>query len=533
MNKSPSTYLGLTGGVVLAFLLAGLFTLDDYGMGWDEVTRWQSGDLKIAYYQQLFSGNGSDLGPAMAQDRYPGLFDMPLALVHQITGGNRMLMGHGLSLLFGCAGLIATAWMAHLLFGAKVAFIATLILAVFPNVYGHAMINPKDIPFMAMYTLGLAAVLSIAKDLILHRKVSIRQYILCGLVVGLAASCRVPGMILIALAGLAWISAICWNRTARVHRPDLLRDAIRLAGGLVAATTMAFLVLLLFFPRLHFDLLFGVSRVSNTLHSSASTIPLLYAGEMMDAGEGPRTYAHGFFLISTPLWMLFLLVSGTAFLLHKLIFEGQQRTLRSPLELLFLLLALFPWIYLLVFRTALHDGIRHMLWGIPPLVIIMGFGFVSLENWVRMKAYEKSWLVLQPVLLALVGLQIIALHQMHPYQYVSFNRMAGDRQTIPNRYESEYWLTATKHLLEALPATAAANGYLPSAESPVKVRVSGPLHGARFFVPDGFSLVDSFEEADFYVASTTFRADLLAEGEIVYTINRVGIPIGVIKKLRP
>ena len=43
------------------------------------------------------------------------------------------------------------------------AFYATLLMAVLPHFYGHAMINPKDIPFMATYTLGLATV-TVAKQ---------------------------------------------------------------------------------------------------------------------------------------------------------------------------------------------------------------------------------------------------------------------------------------------------------------------------------------------------------------------------------
>ena len=119
---------------------------------------------------------------------------------------------------------------------------------------------------------------------------------------------------------------------------------------------------------------------------------------------------------------------------------------------------------------------------------------------------------------------------MHPYQYVSFNLLAGDHATIPNRYESEYWFTSSKHLLEAMPALTRQEGLGINTKAPT-IRISGPLSAAIPFVPNGFTLVNSIEQADYYISNTTFRTDLLAEGEVVYEIKRAGIPIGVIKKL--
>ena len=76
MKDLNRQYHRLTAAVILLFVMAGIFTVGDYGMGWDEVTRWKSGDLKLEYYQKLLTGDTASIEERMAGDRYPGLFDL-------------------------------------------------------------------------------------------------------------------------------------------------------------------------------------------------------------------------------------------------------------------------------------------------------------------------------------------------------------------------------------------------------------------------------------------------------------------------
>ena len=532
MNVNEKIYTRLTGIVLLLFLLAGFLTLDDYGKGWDEVVRWKSGDLKLAYYQNLFSGESHDIERHMAGDRYPGLFDLPLALFHATFGGNRMIQGHVLSICFGALGLAATAWLGSTVFNRRTGFFAALLLAILPLFYGHAMINPKDIPFLATYTLGLAALTSLARGIAVNEKLRLRHFLYCGLAIGAAGASRVPGLVLLGFAATIWPAAWllpCWfNRQAI----EAGRKGSFLAGGLVLTVFAAFMTVLLFFPRAQLQLFSGLPDVATELHTSAAKLPLIYGGMLMDAADGPVTYAHGFFILSTPLWMLLLLVAGFGFLIQHMVRGPQGQVENFILRLFFISAAAFPWTYILVTHPALHDGMRHMLFAIPPLVIVMAVGLDGIFS----RAGTGSVAAKRGCVIALAAcvlIQIAALRRMHPYQYVSFNALAGERATIPDRYETEYWCTSSRHLLEAMPEVAGFNGSTGRAVDVVRIRFSGALDSARPFVPEGFSLVDTFEEADYYIANAYLRSDLYAEGEVVYRIERGGIPIGVIKKLPP
>lgn len=526
MTITPKTYHLFSVAVILVFLAVGFVTIADYGMGWDEVTRWKSGDLKIEYYQNLLQGE--DL-PSMSGDRYPGLFDMTLGIAHRIFGADRMLLGHGMSILFGALGLAATAWLANITLGARAGFLAVLFLVLYPKFYGHAMINPKDVPFMATYTLGLATVLWIARFLMTGSAIPWSKFLLSGLAIGMAGACRVPGLVLLAFATAAWMFSVnVRNRQWELN----LKKTQQVGLGLVVAGLSALGVLLVFFPRLHSQLFLGVANVTQSLHSTAHQIPLLFRGQIMDANDAPRLYAHIFFGISTPIWMLVLLGIGLAVVLIRLLRHPDSLLSERTLKWLFISFAAFPWLYILITRPALHNGVRHMLWAVPPLIVLMTAGFDWIQEIVR-KLSPNLRLLPGIVLGGFIFLQTVHLFLMHPYQYVFFNPLAGERQTIINRYEGEYWFTSTRQLLEALPAVAQEQGLKPSPESPVPVRVSGPLNSAYPFVPAGFVLIDSFNEADFFLSNTTFRTDLLVDGETVYKIERGGIPIGVIKRLKP
>lgn len=77
----------------LFFLL--LMILPHYGMSWDEITRWNSGDLKLDYYLRLFDDEGFfEVWGTAGNDNYPGLHDLPLAAADHFFDIDRFWLGH-------------------------------------------------------------------------------------------------------------------------------------------------------------------------------------------------------------------------------------------------------------------------------------------------------------------------------------------------------------------------------------------------------------------------------------------------------
>ena len=131
-------------------------TFRDYGLGWDDYTHSQYGELLLKLYGSGFTderalsfvnlykyGGGFDMAAALAAKVLPfGLFE------------TRRLVGAAV----GIIGLIATWRIGRRLGGPVAGLMALVLLATCPLYYGHMFMNAKDAPFaaaMAVLLLGL------------------------------------------------------------------------------------------------------------------------------------------------------------------------------------------------------------------------------------------------------------------------------------------------------------------------------------------------------------------------------------------
>jgi hypothetical protein len=151
----------------LASLLVGVFIFQDFGLSWDEPLFYQYSDAVGSAYSIPDWLTGSvDLEQAYG----------PSAEDHKIYGAAYLLVGRNLTrLLQALTGIEAwTVWHLtnFLAFELGVLFlyllckrwmqppaatIATALYATQPVVWGHAFINPKDMPFATLFILAVYA----------------------------------------------------------------------------------------------------------------------------------------------------------------------------------------------------------------------------------------------------------------------------------------------------------------------------------------------------------------------------------------
>jgi hypothetical protein len=140
--------------VILGAIAAATFR--DYGLGWDDYTHSQYGDLLVALYSSGFTdqralsfvnlymyGGGFDLLSALAAKVLPfGLFP------------TRRLVGAAI----GIFGLFITWRLGRRVGGPLAGLVALILLAACPLYYGHMFINAKDGPFAAANALALLGI---------------------------------------------------------------------------------------------------------------------------------------------------------------------------------------------------------------------------------------------------------------------------------------------------------------------------------------------------------------------------------------
>ena len=76
--------------------------MNDYGLSWDEPTRWRSGDVKLDYYERLFDSDYVfETMRKATNDLYPGLYDIPLGLARRYSGDDPILLSRIWNAFFG------------------------------------------------------------------------------------------------------------------------------------------------------------------------------------------------------------------------------------------------------------------------------------------------------------------------------------------------------------------------------------------------------------------------------------------------
>jgi len=155
--------------LILASLVLGLFTLTDYGASWDEHLQYkQNARHALQTYSDWFKEGraegqweGQDESTGVVKDIHGPSFVMAVELFTRLarrvnpawSETDLRHLAHFITYLVGVVSLYAIArrWL-----GAWASFGATLLFVTQPVLWGHGVINPKDMPFAAMFSLSIA-----------------------------------------------------------------------------------------------------------------------------------------------------------------------------------------------------------------------------------------------------------------------------------------------------------------------------------------------------------------------------------------
>src|SRR5215468_2422867 len=148
--------------VLLAVAVIAAVTFDDYGLGWDDYTHAQYGDLLIALFGSAFADKRAFSFVNLYM--YGGGFDMLAALVAKVLPFDLFATRRLVGAAVGLVGLAATWRIGRRIGGPTCGLIALVLLATCPLYYGHMFMNPKDAPFAAAMALLLLALVRAIED---------------------------------------------------------------------------------------------------------------------------------------------------------------------------------------------------------------------------------------------------------------------------------------------------------------------------------------------------------------------------------
>lgn len=516
--------------IITAFIA--LNTFSDYGMSWDEHHRYRGGEEKLAYYHALL-GRDVDVPVSTFRDKYPGFFDLPLAILTHHFGFNRFYTGHLMSTLFGLLGIGGTWLLARHLGGSRAAALALLFIITMPRYYGHMFFNPKDIPFAALHILSLYLIIKTVSALPGLSRPLLYGSAVC---IGCFMATRIGGVLAICYLALGMgIYLLWWLWQSRPGTKAFAKRSWEFLLYGVGLCLVALLALLPWWPAAHGGPLAQASHTLTAQTHFGWQGVVFFEGYYLKAADLPWYYMPKMFLMTTPEHILALLLIGAVILLlHTRGFFKHLKDddgLRKLPLLLTVFAGFFPLAYILIKDAIVYDGIRHLLFLLPVWACLAALAL----DWLAVKLsrvkefYSRLSLLVPMALSAIVAVQ---LYGLHPYQYVYYNTASGGLEAAFGINETDYWGTSYREAVERL------DYYLqeqtPEGETPEPVYVSATGIGWLYkgFAPDYFKWTKNPKKAEFFISMTRVGLHTKMDGEALFYVTRAGIPLAVVKDRR-
>jgi len=509
--------------ILAAVALAAALTFRDYGLGWDDYTHSQYGDLLLKLY-------GSGFADARALSfvnlyKYGGGFDMLAALIAKVAPftlyETRRLVGAAV----GIVGLLITWRLARRLGGPVGGLVALVLLATCPIYYGHMFINAKDAPFaVAMVLLLYGAVRALDE----YPNPNARTMVLVGLGLGATFGARILAVVAgpYVAAGIALIVAV---EISRMGAGKALTRCGQFVIALLPALPLGYLIMGLLWP-------WSILSPLNPLHAAEYFDTFfekpwreLYEGVRIAVPDMPASYLPHLFALKLPEAMLIL---GAIGLIGAFVAAARPRVPlnRRACLLTIALAAIFPVVLAMIMRPALYNGLRHFVFVIPPFAVLGGVAASWIIDWLR----ERSRIavgVAAAVFAGAIALPVTELVRLHPYEYSSFNWASGGVRAAQGRYMLDYWGLAFKQAAQGLRAHLKQTHEKPPAGRRWVVAICGPQPPADVELGPQFETTWEEKRADFAMSLGTFYCEDIARPVIV-DIQREGVMYARVYDLR-
>ena len=410
------------------FLIFNLADLPNYGITWDEPNDQEVGRVALNYIKG--DGQIKFENPWLPNLIYYGPF---FATVRHLLSGffeNYLNFSYIDSLhvpivLIVSLGLFFFYKLTALMFGGRIALIASLFLMLSPRFIAHAHYNPRDIPV----AIGLIIIMYFLYRGFKFR--SLKQIILAGVAFGITLGIRMDSLIILPIFLLAYCSYLLFSLkiTERADRNKILIDDVRYIFWLFLVSLS---VLFIVWPSLWSNpsLIFGAigQFLNHAWHGR-----VLYLGQIYVSTELPWHYSLVFLVFTNSIVILVLFIFGVWHIFKKI------KSKDSILE--YSLLAFWTGIPVIIasFPNApRYDGMRHLLLVVPAIMIVASLGFNYLFDKFVKCFKPKTY---SPILSIILIWLIIEFAIIYPFGDSYFNelvRLFGS-PSLEKKLEIEYW----------------------------------------------------------------------------------------------
>jgi len=328
-----------------------------------------------------------------------------------------------------------------------------------------------------------------------------------GLIMGISITNRTLGI----AAGL-YILFYLWVK----RRSKFLSASIIYLG-------IALIVVYLTWPGLWGNPILGIFRSLLKVSTFSWGGKVLFFGETISPNNLPVIYIPTLMSLQFTIPALILFFVGvTIFLLKNSEYE-LDKTLFFIIATWFFL----PLLAIFIVKPTIYDNFRHFLFITPPVFLFAGLGL----KFILSKINKKTHSILLILAILLPG--IIAIINLHPYQYIYYNSFIGGVEGAFRRFETDYWYTSYYESTNYINQVASKND---------TILVYGPSHIVEYYARKDLTIIkyneenaeNQFEESDYAIITSRGNKDLylLSDKQTIYTIEESGATLVVVRKLK-
>jgi 4-amino-4-deoxy-L-arabinose transferase-like glycosyltransferase len=509
---------GLAIAVLAITAVVAALTFRDFGLGWDDYTHAQYGDLLLSLYSSGFTDKRALSFVNLYM--YGGGYDLLAALTAKILPfalfETRRLVGA----VVGIIGLFVTWRLGRRLGGPFAGLISVALLASCPLYYGHMFMNAKDGPFAVTMATALLGLVRAFEEYPRATPATIALY---GIGMGLAIGSRVMG-------GFAVIDTVLPLLLILIVRARLnglmpaLREWFGFLTPFIPTVVLAYLVMGLVWPWAVVSPLNPFHAVEYFSNFFEKPWRELFDGQLIPVPDMPRRYVPTLLALTLPELMLALGLCGTiGAAVESAQGNGSSSTTdsgRRAALFAVILAALLPVLVTVIARPAMYNGIRHFVFLMPPFAVLGGLA----TAWIAQRLRSLNLIAAGvgfAVLFAGLASPLVDMVRLHPYEYTDFNHTAGGVAGARPRYMIDYWGLSVTQASRELRAMLESKGKKP-AGGPWTVAVCGPHPAVEVGLGPGYSAIWDPKGADFAMMLNEFYcADL--DAPVVLEVVREGV----------
>ena len=279
-----------------------------------------------------------------------------------------------------------------------------------------------------------------------------------GVLLGLAVCVRQIGMFAGALVSLYILSR--WRRRA--------------LPALTAYWLLAALITYVTWPYLWPDPLgrFWQSISAVTRFGAAQ---VWYRGELLAADNLPWHYFPTLASLELTETALALFLIGIPILLLR----ARSGVISPPLAGLLGAWIVVPTLALMLSAIAIYDNVRHMLFILPPALLLAGIGLDAI-----LARLKNRWVTTAAILIVIAP-GLLGILAMHPYEYAYFNSFIGGVSGASHGFETDHWCTSFREAMTVVNERA---------EPGATIVAHKLVENAKPFQRDDLKIVDRLSE---------------------------------------